>query len=58
MLGEQTGIFKAYTLLACLQTSPTCIFFVAVRKKSLQNAITNHVPASFSGYSTLNKSFV
>lgn len=33
MLGEQTGIFKAYTLLACLQTSPTCIFFVAVRKK-------------------------
>lgn len=33
MLGEQTGIFKAYTLLACFQTSPTCIFFVAVRKE-------------------------
>lgn len=33
MLGEQTGIFKAYTLLACLQTSPSCILFVAVRKE-------------------------
>ena len=37
MLGEQTGIFKAYTLLACLQTSPTCIFFVAVRKEMSAN---------------------
>ena len=33
MLGEQTGIFKAYTLLACFQTPPTCIFFAAVRKE-------------------------
>lgn len=33
MLGEQTGIFKGYTPLACMQTSPTCIFFVAVRKE-------------------------
>lgn len=32
MLGEKTGIFRAYTLLAYVQTSPTCIFFVAVRK--------------------------
>lgn len=33
MLGEKTGIFKAYTLLVYVQTSPTCIFFAAVRKE-------------------------
>lgn len=33
MLGENGGIFKAYTLLACVQMSLTRIFFVALRKE-------------------------
>lgn len=40
MLGEQTGIFKGYTLLACMQTSPTCIFFVAVRKEMVYKMLS------------------
>lgn len=58
MLGEQTGIFK---LIPCW---PACRHLLHVfslllsEKRCLQNAVTNRVPASFSGYSTLNKTTV
>lgn len=33
MLGEKARIFKAYTLLACLQMSPTCMYFLCCSQK-------------------------